>query len=199
MSSSTMTRERTRRSPLERGLAAARQRAPGIVPAMALFELTQDRLVEVEPTTFSAAGVWERRDLQAALRNDISVIDRDLMVVAEEFGDFEESSRRINLLCVDREARLVVVELKRTTEGGHMEQQALRYAAMVSAMTFDELVDIYQRFLRKTKPDQREHARRQPTEWLDEAGEEGAVLAGSVQIILASADIGTRSPRPCFG
>jgi hypothetical protein len=34
----------------------------------------------------------------------------------------------------------VVVELKRDEDGGHMELQALRYAAMVSAMTFDQAV-----------------------------------------------------------
>ena len=35
-----------------------------------------------------------------------------------------------NLLCIDREANLVVVELKRTEDGGHMDLQAIRYAAM---------------------------------------------------------------------
>jgi len=31
----------------------------------------------------------------------------------------------------------VVIELKRTNDGGHMELQAIRYASMVSAMTFE--------------------------------------------------------------
>jgi hypothetical protein len=31
--------------------------------------------------------------------------------------------------------RQTLVELKRTADGGHMELQALRYAAMVSTMT----------------------------------------------------------------
>lgn len=58
------------------------------------------------------------------------------MVLAEEFGDWEESRRRIDILCLDSDARLIVVELKRTEDGGHMELQALRYASMVSRMTF---------------------------------------------------------------
>ncbi|MFG3689544.1 hypothetical protein [Micromonospora sp. NPDC047740] len=37
----------------------------------------------------------------------------------------------------------MVIELKRTDDGGHMELQALRYAAMVSAMSFDEVAAAY--------------------------------------------------------
>lgn len=36
------------------------------------------------------------------------------MVIAEEFGEWEDSKRRIDLLGLDREANLVVIELKRT-------------------------------------------------------------------------------------
>jgi hypothetical protein len=47
-------------------------------------------------------------------------------------SDWEDSSRSIDLLCIDKQANLVVIELKRTEDGGHMELQAIRYAAMVS-------------------------------------------------------------------
>lgn len=45
--------------------------------------------------------------------------------------------RRIDLLCLDKNANWVVVELKRTEDGGAMEQQAIRCAAMVSTSTLD--------------------------------------------------------------
>ena len=72
----------------------------------------------IEPTTFAAERVLERDDLQAAIKNNIGLLGDDLLVVAEEFGDFTDAHRRIDLLCIDREARPVVVELKRTTDGG---------------------------------------------------------------------------------
>ena len=40
------------------------------------------------------------------------------MVIGEEFGDWEDSKRRIDLLCLDKQANLVVVEIKRTEDGG---------------------------------------------------------------------------------
>ena len=71
----------------------------------------------VKATSFASEGVLERAHLQAALREQISLIDDDLLVVAEEFGDFQDAKRRIDLLAVDRR-RPVVLELKRTETVG---------------------------------------------------------------------------------
>ena len=80
-------------------------------------------------------------------RESIGMLVPDALVLAEEFGDWEDSRRRVDLLCLDRSARLVVVELKRTEDGGHMELQAVRYASMVSHMTFAAAVRAHRRFL----------------------------------------------------
>ena len=58
---------------------------------MTLLELTDARTLEaVESTSFADAGVYERADLQRALRERIDVLGEDLLVVSEEFGDFEQ-------------------------------------------------------------------------------------------------------------
>lgn len=89
----------------------------------------------------------ERDDLQRLLKNSISVISDDLFVIAEEFSRWEDSRRRIDLLAIDRTGNLVVIELKRTEDGGHMDLQALRYAAMISTMTFQNAVAAHAEFL----------------------------------------------------
>ena len=134
-----------------------------------LFDMTDGALVAVPKTTFAAEKVLERAHLQAAIRDNIGVLDEGLLVVAEEFGEFEDTHRRIDLLCVDRSARLVVVELKRTEDGGHMELQALRYAAMVSIMTFDELTATFARHLKAIGDPESdiEAARARLIDWLD--------------------------------
>src|SRR5713101_5680896 len=117
---------------------------------MALYEITADHLEKISETSFDLAGVRERSDLQRLLKKQIGVIAPETLVVAEEYGEWEESKRRIDLLGLDKNANLVVIELKRTDDGGHMELQAIRYAAMVSPMTFDKAVDTFGEYLKKT-------------------------------------------------
>lgn len=151
--------------------------------------MTQKSLTPVKKTSFQAEQILERAHLQAAIRDNISVLDADLMVIAEEFGDFESTHRRIDLLCIDRSARLVVVELKRTEDGGHMELQALRYSAMISVMTFDDVVRTFATHLARTQQSEADadEARTQLIEWFELDGEE-PVVPREVGIVLASAN-----------
>lgn len=157
---------------------------------MVLYDMTEGSLSKVPGTTFKQEKVLERTHLQAAVREHIGVLGQELMVVAEEFGDWADASRRIDLLCIDKTARLVVVELKRTDDGGHMELQAIRYAAMVSVMTFDDVVRAYARFRNQTgKGDEdREEAKAELLDWFHELEEEEPVVSREVGIVLASAD-----------
>lgn len=153
---------------------------------MPIYELTKDTIRPIDETTFAAAGVSERGDLQRLLRERIDVVAPETFIVAEEFGDWEDSKRRIDLLGIDKNANLVVIGLKRTEDGGHMELQAIRYAAMVSTMTFDNVVDVYAKFLRKSG--RTEDARTLLLDFLewDEPNEEQ--FAQDVRIVLASAE-----------
>ena len=117
----------------------------GIV--MALYHLTDDALNPVTQTDFTAEDLRERQDIQRILKEHIFALGDDLLVIAEEYGEFQESRRRIDLLAVDKQANVVVIELKRTVDGGHMELQAIRYAAMVSNMTWDDAVHAYDAYL----------------------------------------------------
>ena len=112
---------------------------------MAFFELDEQGLSPLSAISLAAAQIHERRDLQRFLRERSRELLEDVLVIAEEFGDWDESRRRIDLLGIDRDANLVVIELKRGDTGVHMELQAVRYAAMVSKMTFEQAAQAYER------------------------------------------------------
>jgi len=84
---------------------------------MAIYKLTKESLTPLSDTQFGAEGFLERKDIQRLLRTQIQALSADLMVICEEFGSWVDSNRRIDLLCLDRDANLVVVELKRTDYG----------------------------------------------------------------------------------
>jgi len=152
---------------------------------MAIYQITNNHFSKINETTFLEEGIKERSDLQRLLRNQIDVISPDTLVIAEEFGEWEDSKRRIDLLGLDKQANLVVIELKRTEDGGHMELQAIRYAAMVSALTFDQVVDIFGRYLESINSDiDPKEKILEFLEW-DEPDEDS--FAQEVKIVLASA------------
>ncbi|QDU83141.1 hypothetical protein Pla163_02380 [Planctomycetes bacterium Pla163] len=153
---------------------------------MAIYELKEDGIEELRATSFRIEGVNERQDLQRLLRNEIHVVDPNVMVLAEEFGRWDDSRRRIDLLALDRDARLVVIELKRTEDGGHMELQALRYAAMVSRMTFEQAVDAHDRWLAANGKEPR--AERAILDFLGWSEPDEERFGQDVRIVLVSAD-----------
>ncbi len=114
---------------------------------MAIYSFNDGSLQKVDITTFNSERILERQHLQAALKHQIDVVAPNCLVISEEFSEWTGSQRRIDLLAVDKEGNLVVIELKRTETGEHMELQALRYAAMVSTLTFSRAVEIYQKYL----------------------------------------------------
>jgi hypothetical protein len=153
---------------------------------MAIYELNRDSIRKIEETTFTLAGIRERSDLQRLLRAQIEVISPDTLIICEEFGEWQDSRRRIDLLGLDKCANLVVIELKRNEDGSHMELQAIRYAAMVSTMTFEKAVDIYSEYL--SKSNSKFDAQQTILDFLDWEEADEDLFAQDVRIILVSAE-----------
>ncbi|MAD53266.1 hypothetical protein [Idiomarina sp. UBA3162] len=153
---------------------------------MPIFRLQNDQLIALDTTRFDQHAIYERNHLQQVLKKHIDVLHPDILIVAEEFGDWDESRRRIDLLAIDKEARLVVIELKRTEDGGHMELQAIRYAAMVSTLTFERLVGIFSDYIEANGLEI--EAREKLLDFLQWSEPDEDSFAQDVRVILASAD-----------
>src|SRR5438477_523948 len=119
---------------------------------MALYEIDGSRLARHEPAALADLGLYERSGVQRMVDDEIGVLDDDLLVVAEEFSNWEDARRRIDLLAVDPAGHLVVIELKRD-DAAHMDLQALRYAAFASSMDFEDVVSAYEAHLGRTAPE----------------------------------------------
>lgn len=155
---------------------------------MAIYEIQTDKIVSFDQTTFEAVGLRERNDLQRLLKAQIDIVfpDEDVLVISEGFREWESSRRELDLLAIDKQANLVVIELKRTEDAGHAELQAIRYAAMVSAMTFRRAVGVYDDYLRKNGRDG--DAESQLLEFLNWEEPDEDDFAQDVRIVLVSAN-----------
>lgn len=153
---------------------------------MPLYKLSDSTIEAVPETKYSSEGLLERSHLQRSLRDNIEVIAPGTLVLAEEFGRWDDSKRRIDLLLLDESANLVVVELKRTLDGGFMDLQSIRYAAMVSNMTFAQAVEAHAAYLKQRTIE--ENARERILQFLGWDSPEENDFAQEVRIVLASAE-----------
>lgn len=153
---------------------------------MAIYEISSDKFRKIDETSFSNAGLRERQDLQRLLRSQIEIVSPNTLIISEEFSQWEDSNRRIDLLGIDKDANLVVIELKRTEDGGHMELQSIRYAAMISAMTFERAVEVYSEYLKRIGS--AADAQTSLLEFLDLQEPDPDNFAQDVRIVLVSAE-----------
>ena len=155
---------------------------------MPIFHYSGRNLSKVEETTFSTEEMREREDLQVALKKNISAISDDLLVISEEFSEWSHGQRRIDLLAIDRQANIVVIELKRTDSGNHMELQAIRYAAMISQITWKDTIEIFGKYLEAEYPGENRNAEKELLNFLDWIEPREDDFGAETHILLVSAD-----------
>lgn len=154
---------------------------------MPLFKFGETELIPVERKSMANLKIRERQDLQRLLKKQIDVISAGTLVISEEYSGWSGSLRRIDLLGIDPDGTLVVFELKRTEDGGHMDLQGIRYAAMASVLTYDEVVAIFSTYLSRNGSD--DDAESVLREHLNTESEEDVAI--KVRIVLVAADFGT--------
>ena len=148
--------------------------------------MENEKLSSLDDTSFRDEKIRERQDLQRLLKSKIEVIDANIMIISEEFSDWNDSRRSIDLLAIDKDANLVVIELKTTDDGGHMELQAIRYAAMVANMTWEQAKQTFSKYSQENGMDI--DAESEICNFLEWDGPKEDIFAQNVRIVLASAD-----------
>lgn len=109
-----------------------------------------------EPIGLAEAGLRERDHLQEWVIANPYVLGVGVKIVAFEFGSWsgstgEKEKDRLDVLALDSDGHLVVAELKRDKAPDTVEMQGLKYAALVSRFTRDDLDKVHARYLsRKT-------------------------------------------------
>ena len=96
-----------------------------------------EKIQEVE---FAQLGLQERRDIQEWVAANPGILGDDLLIIGKEFSGFDRTNERLDLLAVDRNGKLVIIELKRDDTGADAHWQAIKYASYFQRATADDIL-----------------------------------------------------------
>lgn len=106
--------------------------------------------IKIPETTFAEMGIKERYDIQEWIANDPSILEYgELLIIQKEFDGFQDTSKRLDLLGIDKKGNLIIIENKRDDTGTDVTGQAINYASFCSTLTKQDVIRIYQEYLRK--------------------------------------------------
>ncbi len=100
----------------------------------------------IRSVSFNDIGIKERDDLEKWVVRHPDLLGEPLLIITSEFDGFDKSSRRLDVLALDRNGNLVIVELKLDAGRSLADLQAVRYAAFCSTMTADDMVQMLASF-----------------------------------------------------
>lgn len=101
---------------------------------------------DMEEVDFSSVGLKERRDIQEWIAANSGILGEDLLIIAKEFGKFDATRERLDLLAVDRDGQLVIIELKRDDTGEDAHWQAIKYASYFHNVNKDDIVELFAQY-----------------------------------------------------
>ncbi len=120
--------------------------------SVSLFDLgtsIEGSPVALPPASYVKLGAKEVQDLERWLKAEPRVMGEELLIVASQVSNWDRTRDRPDLLALDRNGKLVVVEIKRDESGSGQDLQALRYAAYASTLDAEQVLDLYRSYRSK--------------------------------------------------
>ena len=111
---------------------------------------TDPQLFRIDPSTheseamtevdFARLRLQERRDIQEWVADNPGILSEDLLIINKEFSGFDRTDERLDLLAVDKEGKLVIIELKRDDSGKDAHWQAIKYASYLHHAKKEDII-----------------------------------------------------------
>ncbi len=119
-----------------------------------IYDMKNKKFSPSEETNFRTHKIMERRDIEKWVINFPEILGEDLLIITTEYDKFDKTKERLDLLAIDKNGKLVIVELKRDESGKSVELQAIKYAAYCSTLTMDDVVFLRKNFITKNGKEQ---------------------------------------------
>ena len=103
-------------------------------------------LHHVPEEEFADLDVLEQRDFEEWAIRDPRVLGEELLIVSNQYSNFDQTRDRLDILALDKDGKLVVVELKRDRADKTTDLQAIKYAGYCSTLTAEDVQKEYREF-----------------------------------------------------
>ena len=97
---------------------------------------------QVKEVDFAHLGIKEREHIQEWIDKNPGILGEELLIISKEYGGFDGTNERLDLLAVDRDGTLVIIELKRDDSGTDVHWQAIKYASYCRHAEADQIVTL---------------------------------------------------------
>ncbi|MBT2663920.1 DUF91 domain-containing protein [Bacillus sp. ISL-4] len=160
------------------------------------LDAVNNRLEEIQETTFSENDLKERQHIEEWIRKSPDVLGEDLLIIAHEYDKFEVNER-LDLLAIDKEGNVVIIEVKRDATGSNVDFQALKYASYCARLSPHDILETYEEYVKVNSAVT--NAKDELMEFLEVEIEEelNNILNNSQRIIIVGKDIDKRILSVC--
>lgn len=107
------------------------------------------QLQKLIPKGFSELGLKERFDIQEWIEKTPEILGEEFLIIGKEV--ILPSGKRLDLLAIDKQASLVIIELKRDDSGEAVEWQAIKYASYCANFLPEEIYHQLALYLESTE------------------------------------------------
>lgn len=95
----------------------------------------------IEEIDFTQLELLEKH-IQEWVAGNPGILGEELLIIGKEFSGFDQTSEKLDLLAVDKDGKLVVIELKRDDSGSNVHWQAIKYASYLQPATSGDIIDM---------------------------------------------------------
>lgn len=113
----------------------------------------KNRIVPCEETDFKSNNIFERQHIEKWIENYPDILGEQLFIVTTEYDKFDKTNERLDILGLDKDGKLVVIELKRDDSGKSADLQAIKYAAYCSTLRLDNVCQLHKEYLKNRVKD----------------------------------------------
>jgi len=114
------------------------------------YDHEKNELIEIPETTFTESKILERENIEEWIRKNPETLGEELLIIGHEYDKFETNDR-LDLLAIDKDGKLVIVEIKRDKTGSNVEFQCLKYCSYCSQLEPSDVIEVYNEYLKKNK------------------------------------------------